>query len=38
VPLAVVEDLQPETEIQLLVGAPEGLSGTAVIDLGLIEI
>ncbi len=38
VPLAVVEDLQPETEIQLFVGAPAGLGGTAVIDLGIIEI
>jgi hypothetical protein len=38
VPLAVVEDLEPETEIQLFVGAPAGLAGTAVIDLGLIEI
>jgi hypothetical protein len=38
VPLAVVEDLEPETEIQLFVGAPSGVSGAAVIDLGLIEI
>jgi hypothetical protein len=38
VPLAVVEDLEPETKIEIYVGAPEGVSGTAVIDLGIIEI
>jgi hypothetical protein len=38
VPLAVVEDLEPDTRIEIFVGAPEGISGTAVIDLGIIEI
>ena len=38
VPLAVVEDLFPETKLTLLVGAPEGVSGTLVLDLGLMEI
>jgi len=38
VPLAVVEDLEPDTVIKLFFGAPKGSSGTAVIDLGLIEI
>lgn len=38
VQLAVVEDLQPETKIELAVLAPEGLSGTLVVDLGLVEI
>jgi assimilatory nitrate reductase catalytic subunit len=38
VPLAVVEDLQPDTRIEVFIGAPAGASGTAVVDLGLIEI
>jgi hypothetical protein len=38
VPLAVVEDLEPDTKIEIFVGAPEGVTGTAVIDLGIIEI
>jgi assimilatory nitrate reductase catalytic subunit len=38
VPLAVVEDLEPDTKIEIFVGAPEGVSGTAVIDLGIIEV
>ncbi len=38
VPLAVVEDLAPGTRIEVFVAAPAGVSGTAVIDVGLIEI
>jgi hypothetical protein len=38
VPLAVVEDLQPDTRIEVFIGAPSGESGTVVIDIGLIEI
>ncbi len=38
VPLAVVEDLMPETRIGVLVAAPEGASGTVVLDMGLVEI
>jgi hypothetical protein len=38
VPLAVVEDLQPDTRIEVFVGAPAGMQGTAIVDLGLIEI
>jgi len=38
VPLAVVEDLFPETRLELRVAAPEGLSGTVVLDMGLVEI
>ena len=38
VPLAVVEDLEPDTEVKLFLGAPAGASGTVVIDLGMIEI
>lgn len=38
VPLAVVEDLQPETKLELVVAAPEGAGGTLALDLGLVEI
>lgn len=38
VPLAVIEDLQPETKLDLLIAAPEGASGTLVLDVGLVEI
>ncbi len=37
VPLAVVEDIFPESKIQVLVAAPEGVSGTVVVDIGLLE-
>lgn len=38
VQLAVVEDLEPETSLALMVLAPEGLSGTLIVDLGVVEI
>jgi hypothetical protein len=38
VPLAVIEDLEPDTKIEILLGAPAGCVGTVVIDVGLIEI
>ena len=38
VSLAVVEDLFPETRLELQVAAPAGLSGTIVLDMGLMEI
>jgi hypothetical protein len=38
VPLAVVEDLQPDTRIEVFFGAAAGVSGTIVLDLGIIEI
>ncbi len=37
VPLAVVEDLHPETKVEVLVAAPAGLAGVCVIDIGLME-
>lgn len=37
VPLAVVEDLHPETPLEALVAAPAGASGTVIIDIGLME-
>jgi hypothetical protein len=38
VPLAVVEDLPPDTKIEIFVGAPSGASGFIMIDVGLVEI
>jgi hypothetical protein len=38
VPLAVVEDLEPDQTVTLALAAPPGLQGTLVIDTGLIEI
>jgi hypothetical protein len=37
VPLAVVEDIFPESKLEVLVAAPEGVSGTVVVDIGLLE-
>jgi hypothetical protein len=36
--LAIVEDIDPESVIDLSVGAPEGQSGSVMIDMGLLEI
>ena len=38
VPLAVVEDLMPESKLEVFVAAPAGVSGEIVLDIGLIEI
>ena len=38
VSLAVTEDIFPETPLEILVGAPAGLGGMLVIDIGLLEI
>jgi hypothetical protein len=38
VPLAVVEDLFPDSRLDVYVAAPEGVSGQIVLDIGLIEI
>jgi hypothetical protein len=38
VPLAIVDDIEPETTLELLVGAPEGLAGSVLIDMGLVEV
>jgi len=38
VQLAIVEDLDPEAELELAVGAPEGVEGRVLVDLGLLEI
>ena len=38
VPLRVVEDLEAPTVLEVQVAAPEGCTGTLVIDLGLVEV
>ena len=38
VPLRVVEDLIADTVIEVFVAAPDGLSGTVFIDIGLVEV
>jgi len=38
VSLAVVEDLMPDTKIEVFVAAPAGTSGDVVLDIGLLEI
>jgi hypothetical protein len=38
VPLAVVEDIFPESKLEVLVSAPSGLRGFVVLDLGILEI
>jgi hypothetical protein len=37
VPLAVVEDLFPESKLEVLVSAPEGVRGTVIVDFGILE-
>jgi assimilatory nitrate reductase catalytic subunit len=38
VALAVVEDLTSGTTLEAHLGAPEGVSGSVVLDIGLVEI
>jgi hypothetical protein len=38
VPLAIVEDIEPESKLELLLGAPEGVTGSVLVDMGLVEI
>jgi hypothetical protein len=38
VPLRVVEDLIADTVVEVFVAAPDGLSGTVFVDIGLVEI
>ncbi len=38
VPLAVVEDIEPDQKLEVMIAAPEGVSGTIVLDIGLMEI
>jgi assimilatory nitrate reductase catalytic subunit len=38
VPLRVVEDVEPGEVLELHLSAPEGVLGTVVVDLGLVEV
>jgi assimilatory nitrate reductase catalytic subunit len=38
IPLRVVEDLDGGTGLELALLAPEGLSGTLIVDFGLVEV
>lgn len=38
VPLAIVDDIEPEANLELLVGAPEGTTGQVLVDMGLVEV
>jgi hypothetical protein len=38
VPLAVVEDIFPETRLEVFFAAPSGAQGTLVIDIGMLEV
>lgn len=38
VQLAIVEDIDPESELELCIQAPEGLQGSVLVDMGLMEI
>jgi hypothetical protein len=37
VPLAVVEDLFPESKLEVLLAAPDGVRGTVILDFGILE-
>lgn len=37
VSLAVVEDLQPDTLLEVLIAAPEAVKGSVLLDIGLME-
>ncbi|WP_041840971.1 hypothetical protein [Actinoplanes friuliensis] len=38
VPLRVVEDLDSGTAVELWLAAPAGVTGTVIVDLGLVEV
>lgn len=38
VPLAVVEDIYPESRLEVLVAAPPGTRGSLVLDIGILEV
>jgi hypothetical protein len=38
VQLAITEDIEPESELSISVGAPSGVQGDVMIDLGLVEV
>lgn len=38
VPLAVIEDISPGTEVEILVAGPAGMKSSVMIDAGFVEI
>jgi hypothetical protein len=38
VPLAVLEDISPGSEVQILVAGPDGASSSVMLDVGFVEI
>lgn len=38
VPLAIVEDIPPDARVDVSIGAPEGVRGMVMLDIGLMEI
>jgi hypothetical protein len=38
VPLAVVEDIEPGSKMEVFLGAPAGAAGTLVLDIGIVEV
>jgi hypothetical protein len=38
VPLAVLEDLSPGSAVEVLIGAPQGMQSSVVLDVGFMEI
>jgi hypothetical protein len=38
VPLAIIDDILPESVVELVMAAPEGLTAKVMIDLGFVEI
>ena len=38
VALAVIEDIEPGSKLEVFLGAPEGAAGTLVLDIGIVEV
>lgn len=38
VALAVVEDIEPGSKLEVVLAAPEGAAGTLVLDIGIVEV
>ena len=38
VPLAIIDDILPDSVLELIIAAPKGLTGKVMIDLGFVEI
>ena len=38
VPLAIIDDILPDSVLELMIAAPKGLTGKVMIDFGFVEI